>query len=267
MLKKILPAAALMLVAAAAQADTLTAYALIRSGINQWDGAYNAWQAEGFTAAAETFQAAMAEDPENPWVYYWQGAAFFQLASFYLFARQEDRNLRGGEHALDEGLRVLTQAVEKAPDLSESYALRGVMRGMKIKLNAWNVFSQGLALQADRDQAFKLNAENPRAHYLAGLSVWMSPEFFGGGAKQALEYLFRAENLFTAEASQNKQPWEPTWGYSTCLSFIGDIYAAQAQRPAAEEYYRKALLVNPNDPRALEGLKNLGPADAEGDEP
>jgi len=238
-------------------ANTPTAQALLLDGIQKMNQAYNAWQAGAFQEAAEMFRRAAEAETTNYLADYWQGATQFYLASYYLHAREQDRNSRQGEKALDEGIRALTVAIDKNPAYSESYALRGVLRGMKIKLNPWAVFSHGPGVQADRDQALKLNADNPRVHYLTGLSLWMSPEIFGGSAQQALSHFLKAEQLFAVEASGEKPPLEPSWGYSTCLSFIGDVYARRGDRQQAYRYYQKTLMINPQDQRAQEGLERI----------
>lgn len=243
--------------ALSARANTSTAQALLLDGIQKMDQAYNAWQAEPFQGAVEVFKQAEELDPGNYMTDYWQGAALFYLASYYLHAREQDRNQRQGESTVDEGILVLTRAIERNPAYSESYALRGVLRGMKIKLNTWAVFSHGPGVQADRDQALKLNPENPRVHYLTGVSLWMSPEIFGGGAKQALAHFLKAEELFEAEANKERMPLEPAWGYCTCLSFIGDVYAKQGEWQQAYRYYQKSLMANPQDQRAQEGLERI----------
>jgi tetratricopeptide (TPR) repeat protein len=237
------------------RANTATAQSLILEGIQQMDLAYNLWQAEAFQAATETFKRAAEADPQNDMADYWQGAALFYLASYYLHAREQDKNIRQGESTVDEGIQVLTRAIGKNPAFSESYALRGVLRGMKIKLNTWAVFSHGPAVQSDRDQALKLNPDNPRVHYLTGVSLWMSPEIFGGGAKQALGHFLKAEELFAVEASREKSLLDPRWGYGTCLSFIGDVYAKQGEWQLAYKYYQKTLMLNPQDHRAQRGLE------------
>jgi tetratricopeptide (TPR) repeat protein len=239
------------------QADTLTAQALILEGVQVMDHAYDQWDRGEFERATEVFQQAMDADPKDYLACYWKGAALFYLASYYLHAHEKDKNSRQGAATVAEGIRVLTQAIEKNPAFSESYALRGVLRGMNIQLNPWSVFSHGPGVQTDRDRALALNPNNPRVHYLTGVSLWMAPEIFGGGAKEALKHFLTAEELYATETRQEKTRLVPSWGYSTCLSFIGDVYTKQGSRKQAYEYYQKALAQNAQDLRAKEGLEQL----------
>lgn len=240
-----------------ASADTPTAQAMVAEGIRTLNQAYDQWSRPGFEQAVEIFKTAAAQEPGQAYGYYWQGAAWFFLASYDLQAREQDKNPGRGAAAAAAGVRVLTQAIALDPGFSESYALRGVLRGMLIQLNPWAVFTQGPGVQSDRDRALALDPANPRVHYLTGISLWKAPEIFGGGSQQALAHFLKAEELFARESGRPRRPLDPVWGRSTCLSFIGDVYARQGDRAAAERYYRKALEQNPLDLRAREGLAAL----------
>ena len=61
-----------------------------------------------------------------------------------------------------------------------------------------SVFTQGPKVGKDRKKALALDANNPRVHYLTGVSFWFAPEILGGSDK-ALEHLKIAEALFEKE--------------------------------------------------------------------
>ena len=65
------------------------------------------------------------------------------------------------------------------------------------------------------------------------------------------------ERLFEREQQTPKDNLLPSWGQSTCLAFIGDVYFSQKRNEKASVYYRKALKVNPNDPLALRGIEKM----------
>jgi tetratricopeptide (TPR) repeat protein len=119
-----------------------------------------------------------------------------------------------------------------------------------------SVFTQGPKVGKDREKALALDANNPRVYYLTGVSFWFAPEILGGSDK-ALEYLKIAESLFEKDGKRKTTAFNPSWGRSSCLAFIGDIYASQKQEQNAYIYYKKSLEVNPNDPMALRGMKKL----------
>jgi tetratricopeptide (TPR) repeat protein len=240
-----------------AQGTTPTAHALILEGVQVMDQAYDHWNRVEFEQSTDIFQQAIDADPKNYLASYWKGAALFYLASYFLHAHEKEKDSKQGAAAVAEGIRVLTQAIDKNSDFSESYALRGVLRGMNIQLNPWSVLTQGPAVETDRKRALALNADNPRVHYLTGVSLWMAPEIFGGGGKEALKHFLKAEELYAIEIRREKSRLDPAWGYSTCLSFIGDVYAKQGERKEAYQYYQKALFQNAQDLRAQEGLEQL----------
>ena len=63
-----------------------------------------------------------------------------------------------------------SKSIELYPEFSESYAIRGVLRGILIKMKPFSVFTQGRKVGKDRDKALSLDKDNPRVHYLTGVS-------------------------------------------------------------------------------------------------
>lgn len=225
-------------------------------GIAQLDQAVHTWDPQALLAAAQTFQQAVTLDPQSAVAQYWLGAAHYHLATYFLYARPGDRDPKAGEAQVDAGVRALRQATQLDPQASESFALLGVLQGMKLQLNVWTALSNGPAIEANRNQALKLDPDNPRVHFLTGVSMWFAPEILGE-REQALVHLLRAEQLFAVEHDRSPAPLEPTWGYSTCLTFLGDVYARRQEATRAYAYYQKALLIDPADQRALEQLETF----------
>ena len=224
------------------------------------DQAYNDFKLDGFKKAENIFQDAIDAQPEEFRAWYWKGTALFHQATYYLHARERDKDPNLGENCVNEGIKILTRAIEENPQFSESYALRGVLRGMNIKLNPWTAFSQGPRVKSDREKALSLSPENPRVHYLTGISFWMAPHILGG-KKHALPHLMKAEKLYESEMLLKRSPMEPAWGYPTCLAFIGDVYWEQGKYSQARIYYEKALSVNPHEKLAREGLEKIRQTD------
>ena len=225
-------------------------------GIDSFNRAYNDWDEDEFRSSLSLFIEAYRAGQKEGLAEYWIGTVYFFLAQQSLFTYEKpiDKN-RGIEYA-KKGIEFLTKAIEISPDFSESYALRGVLRGMLIKMKPSSVFTQGRKVGKDRDRALDLDISNPRVHYLTGVSFWHAPEILGG-RDRALGHLLKAERLFEREKQELKDELLPCWGRSTCLSFIGDIYSEQKEISNAKSYYSKALNVNPEDPLAKRGLKKL----------
>ena len=233
---------------------------LIVRGINCFNSAYNHWDEKEFLSSLDLFKEASRAGQNEGLAEYWSGAVYFFLAQQNLFTNDKPADKGKGIENIKKGMEVLTRSIELAPDFSESYALRGVLRGMLIKMKPSSVFTQGRKVGRDRKKALALNLSNPRVHYLTGISFWYAPEILGGREK-ALEHLLEAEKLFEIEKQKAKEKLHPCWGQSTCLAFIGDIYSVQKKMGSAREYYLKALNVNPEDPLAKRGLKKLGSLD------
>lgn len=229
---------------------------LLCDGIGSFHEAYNSWDEKGFQLSLSFFEKASHTGSKDGLAEYWSGTIYFFLSLHHLFSIEKDFDrVRGIENA-EKGIAILTRSIDLSPDFSESYALRGVLRGILIKMKPLSAFTQGHKVGKDRDKALVLDAYNPRVHYLTGVSFWFAPEILGGSDK-ALGYLLEAEQLFEKERQTPKNNLLPSWGQSTCLAFIGDVYLSQKENEKAFTYYEKALRVNPNDPLALKGMKKM----------
>jgi tetratricopeptide (TPR) repeat protein len=225
-------------------------------GIDSLYQAYNNWDEKMFEQSLAKFDIAAQMGRQDGLAEYWSGTAYFFLSLHNLFSMGKAPDKARGTKNAKKGIDILTRSIERNPDFSESYALRGVLRGILIKMKPLSVFTQGPKVGKDRKKALALNANNPRVHYLTGVSFWFAPELLGGSDK-ALGHLKIAEALFETEGKTKANAFQPAWGRSACLAFIGDIYVSQKQDQNAYAYYRKALEANPNDPLALKGMKKL----------
>ena len=229
---------------------------LLLQGIDSLYQAYNDWDEKMFEQSLTEFEIAAQIRQKDGLAEYWSGTACFFLSLHNLFStgNAPDR-VRGVKNAKN-GIEILTISIERNPDFSEPYALRGVLRGILIKMKPFSVVTQGPKVGKDRKKALALDANNPRVHYLTGISFWYAPEILGG-SDRSLEHLLIAEALFEKEGKRKINALRPSWGQSTCLAFIGDIYSSQKQNQNAYIYYKKALKANPNDPLGLKGIKKL----------
>lgn len=229
-------------------------------GIDSFHKAYNDWDEKEFQSSLNLFINACQAGPKDGLAEYWAGTVYFFLSQHNLFTNEKPTDKDLGIENAKKGIEILTQSIKLSPEFSESYALRGVLRGILIKMKPFSVFKQGRKVGKDRDKALALDGSNPRVHYLTGVSFWHAPEILGGRDK-ALDHLLEAEKLFEKEKQINKDILLPSWGHSACLAFIGDIYRSQNQNSSAFKYYKKALDVNPADPLAFRGLEKLETGD------
>ena len=229
---------------------------LLVKGIDSFHVAYNNWDENEFEESLLFFKGACRLDSTKGIAEYWSGTAYFFLSLHNLFSPGEKPDRVKGVDNAKKGIEILTKSIELSPDFSESYAMRGVLRGILIKMKPLSAFTQGPKVGKDRKKALSLDTENPRVHYLTGISFWFAPEILGGSEK-AMKHLLKAEKLFKKAQQIKKDKLLPTWGQSTCLAFMGDIYSSKNQKDKAYEYYNKALDVNPDDPLALKGIKQI----------
>ena len=230
-------------------ADRLTA-----AGIGEFSAAYQAWDGARFGAAAELFQQAGVLAPGSGVNFYWLGAARFhrllQLRS------QPAAAADAMTAAMDGAVAALETAVKLDGQDAESHALLGTLYGMKIDGSLLRALRFGPSVAQHQKLALQFGAANPRVRYLLGTG-----QFHTAGdeaaRREALGTLLAAERLFAAEAKRPARRFEPRWGYSSCLTFIGRSYESLGPRTAAAVYYRRALAAHPADHVARAGLARV----------
>jgi len=255
LLKAFMPLAALLIVANATSGADLQD--LLKTGVNKFNAGYLAWDRSKFERAAEIFEQACTEQPDSYEAHYWLGTARFHLLLHRMGENGELAELQEGQRLIRDAAVPLKRAVKLNRLDSESHALLGTLAGMQITCNPKSALWLGPRVAYHRRHALRNDPKNPRAHYLIGTSYFHAPGILGGREK-GLEFFLKAEKLFKDESENDRQLIQPSWGYSSCLTFIGRTYEAAGLRIEAAAYFRKALSVNPQDKMAQKGLKALG---------
>lgn len=230
---------ALLLPVSTWAADTTN---LTVAGVAEFSAAYQAWDGTGFVNAAVIF----AKAPETSTNQYWRGTAEFHRLLFLLGDPTTTTNRQASAKALESAVRALQRAVQLDPALGESHAVLSTVYGLSIAANPARGLWLGKRVMDQEKLARNLNPDNPRVLYLAGMNRYYGPALLGGKS-EGLNLLLAAEKLFAAEAAKPGGPVEPRWGRSTCLVFIGKTYNALGKPAEAEQYFRKALELNPQD--------------------
>lgn len=78
----------------------------------------------------------------------------------------------------------------------------------------------GKVFQAELDAAKAINKENPHINYLKGVSVYFTPKFANGGAKNALPYLESAKERYAKLTVRSAEV--PFWGEMYNNYFIAE---------------------------------------------
>ncbi|QEC67648.1 hypothetical protein FRZ67_10220 [Panacibacter ginsenosidivorans] len=174
---------------------------------------YEAAMKKGFAAmdSAKTVMdwqnaAAMFErigDAEKTqWLpYYYAGLAYSTIGWM---------NPKGDADANADKIKALCDKAEAIEKNAEIYSLRNMAATQQMIVDPqsrWASYGQEAA--AALQKGMELDPNNPRLYYLQGMSVFGTPEQFGGGKEKAKPILQKAVDLFKAE---QPKPMYPHWG-------------------------------------------------------
>ena len=229
------------------------------AGVDRFHSAYRAWDIEGLKLAAQTFERACAENPDSHLAHHWLG-----VSRFHILVHQQGKTSppeikkQDFKSLVREARKPLEKAVELDRSDSEAHALLGTLAGMQINRDPTQAFWLGRSVLRHRRQATHYGADNPRTQYLIGAAFVQGPRFLGG-VEKGLPHLRQAERLFEVPVSSDGEEAMPPsrWGHVHCLILIGEIYQELKNLDKAEEYFRKATALNPENELAQRCLKSL----------
>ena len=229
----------------------------LADGIMTFKSAYNAWNAKKFEEAEKKIEISIKKGLVNHLPHYWKGIINFHLVNYYLWGTKEITDKRKGNFHIDRAIDSLETALKLNNRDPESLTLKGTLYGIKIYQKPYLAPFLGPKVFKLINKGLEIAPKNPRVHYLIGVSYFFTPKYLGGGVKKGLKYLLEADNFFEKEAGIKPMPFEPRWGHSTCLGFIGKAYIKLKNIEEAESYFKKALTINPKDKLAKSGLDEL----------
>jgi hypothetical protein len=124
----------------------------------------------------------------------------------------------------DEMLDIADQFYEKAktiePTNQETYVLGALLANARLSVDGGSRWKeQGEIFEKNLSAAKAINPNNPRIAHLKGVAVYFTPKMFGGGKKNAIEYLLKAEELFKTETETSVL--KPHWGARRNAYFVG----------------------------------------------
>jgi hypothetical protein len=137
--------------------------------------------------------------------YYWAGLAISNVG--WMDAKADKDVLGGRIMALcDKAEALTTDNAEKA----EIMVLRNMAATQQMLVDPQNRYmSYGQQAATYLQKGMALNANNPRLYYLQGMSLFNTPEQFGGGKAKARPVFEKAVSLYKAEQAK---PLHPYWG-------------------------------------------------------
>ncbi|HVX24910.1 MAG TPA: hypothetical protein VHB70_01110 [Parafilimonas sp.] len=214
-MKKLLMIAAVTLsVAAHAQSDRYVD--AMKKNLSLFDSAKTAADLEN---AAAGFQR-IGDAEKTQWLpYYWEGLVLATEGWKYYpnekgVTEVKVSDLSGTMTALAGRINA---ALDKADALatddsakSEILTIRNMAATQQMLVDPQSRYMTfGAEAGQDLQKAMALNPNNPRAYYLQGMSVFGTPEQFGGGKEKAKPIFQKAVDLASAE---QEKPLYPHWG-------------------------------------------------------
>ena len=208
MKKTILIAA--MMVAFIANAQSEKFEAAMKANLSKFDSAKTLADYERLAAAFTR----IGDAEKTQWLpYYWAGLA---LSTAGWVDQKVDKDALGGRinSLCDKAEALTTDNADKA----EILVLRNMATTQQMLVDPQaRYMTYGQQAAGFLQKGMGLNANNPRLHYLQGMSLFNTPEQFGGGKAKAKPVLEKAIGLFKAEQTK---PLYPRWGEKDAVSTL-----------------------------------------------
>lgn len=147
----------------------------------------------------------------------WLPAYYAAYGSLKAGLQEEDRQKKD-EH-YQSGLSHIRKAKSLNPGESEIFAMEGYLMLMYIANDAMKrAPSQTADAMEVLETAKAMNPGNPRPWFVQGQHTLFTPEFFGGGAKNAKPLLEKAVELYNKFSPANEMM--PVWGKERCEKLL-----------------------------------------------
>jgi tetratricopeptide (TPR) repeat protein len=160
---------------------------------------------EDFTKMANTFER-IGDAEKTQWLPYYHAGLALSSAGWIETFKDKDANAERINKFADKAESIATTDADKA----EILTLRNMSATQQMIVDPparWMTYGQaaGQALE----KALKLDPNNPRLHYLKGMSLFGTPEQFGGGKDKAKPVFEKAVQLY--KEAKPKELY-PRWG-------------------------------------------------------
>lgn len=128
---------------------------------------------------------------------------------------------------LDEAEQYLSEAIALlGKETDETHVLSAMVASARMGVNPQSRWQKyGKIFDEHMEKAKELNANNPRMYLQKGIGKFYTPKPFGGGAKAALPYFEKAEELFSKESTDDIT--KPYWGHPANRYFLSQVKKAE----------------------------------------
>ncbi len=164
-----------------------------------------------WSAITNKLERIAAAEPEQ-----WLPQYYLSYAGLQLALREMNQ---GNVAGVEQYVKVSETHLDKAKALTEMNSELKCMEGYVLQGYIWidpmaNGSQYAGAAHAAYAEAAAMDETNPRPLMLRGMLVLFTPEFFGGGAENAMPLLQGAEQLYALEGDQDRGIL-PRWGAGT----------------------------------------------------
>lgn len=179
-----------------AQSDKFTQ--AMKKNIELFDSAKTSEDLVGISSAFER----IGDAEKNQWLpYYYASLALTNIGWM-------DQKLDKDKNA--EQIKALCNKAEAIEKNAEICSIKNMAATQQMLVNPqerWQTYGKEASMALE--QGLQLDANNPRLYYLQGMSLFNTPEQFGGGKAKAKPVFEKAVALFKAETVK---PLYPHWG-------------------------------------------------------
>lgn len=167
---------------------------------------------------------------------YEQALAYYRLA---ISQNLQAQAIEANQH-LDSAIEQLEHITTQDDSDDEAWALLAQTYGLKVAYQPMKAAYYGPKSANALAAALAVNDENPRAYLIKGMSLYNTPEIFGGSKSAALTALNQSITLFSQDNS------DTSWGQAEVHIWRGLTHLALNQKDQAITDWHSALAIEPN---------------------
>lgn len=211
--------------------------ALITEGLELLHQGHSSADVSALNRARTLFIRA-ASGPDEYLAQYYAALAANRIATLLM-----DEDVERADRFIDDAIERLQRSAELNERFAEAPILLSSVYGTKIAVRPRMAMVLSPRAQRAVDDAERLDASNPRLALVQGISLYHTPEQWGGSKTGALERLDAAICQF--QEAKNASSLAPSWGYDEALAWKGSTLLALGRAEEAVRTYGQALRVNP----------------------
>lgn len=157
-----------------------------------------------FQSVANQFER-IADGEKTNWIPYYYAAYSTLMMSFI----EQDGDKKDG--FADNAQQYIDKAMKLKPNESEIIVIQGMLYQARIMVHPMiRGHEYSVKANTEFEKAISINKGNPRIYLLQGKNKLNTPEFFGGGKKNALIYFKEAKEKF--DDFKPAELFAPDWG-------------------------------------------------------